>query len=251
MFRSIPRKRVGAGIQPPTLKSFFVIIFALASMVIISGCSLGAGPVAKPTATATPTAQQILTHAQNAKLTDETFTLTMQTAADATPQTTPSTIGSINATATGKATSNPERVALSMSMTAASTTIAFDEVFDGPTKTTYIKITAPAALATNTWQKNPSGSDLFSASSMQLLPSYDKVTNAKLVGGEQLNGVSVWHVQGTITQSGISETTDIFVRQSDYLPAKMVLHTTGATALDLTIVYTAVNSGITIEIPAV
>jgi hypothetical protein len=249
MFRRSLRARVGTGIQPSTLKSFFVIIFALAFMVIISGCSPVAGPAAKPTAT--PTAQQILAHAKSAKLTDETFTLTMQTPEQATPQPTPSITGSINATATGKATSNPERVAMSMSMTVAGTTIAFDEVFDGPTKSTYIKITAPASLATNTWQKNPVGSDLFSASSMQLLPSYDKVTNPKLVGSEQLNGVSVWHVQGTVVQAGVNESVDMFVRQSDYLPAKMVIHTTGDAALDLTIVYTAVNTGITIEVPTV
>lgn len=237
--------RAGAGrVSAP--KTFLVIMFAITALFIFSGCSSPLGGVAaKPTAT--PTAQQILTNAKNAKLTDETFTLTMHSSSQGTPSAT----GAIDATATGKATTNPERIAMSMSMTLAGSQIAVDIVFDGATKDTYTKITAPAALATNTWQKSTDTNGLFSAGDTQLLPSYDKITNPKFIGIEQVNGVSVWHVQGTTVASGADETVDVFVRKSDYLPVKMEVQSTGSTGIDMTIIYTAVNTGVSIDLPVV
>lgn len=244
------RDWIGTRVSAP--KNFFVIMLAVAALFIFSACS---SPLGRPAATPTPqlTAQQILTNAKNAKLTDETFTLSMKSTAPATPEATPSAIGSLSATATGKATTNPERISMSMNMTLAGTQVALDMVMDVPTKTTYTKITAPASLATNTWQKSADTSGLFSASDMQLLPSYDKITNPKLIGSEQVNGVDVWHVQGTTNVSGTDETLDVFVRKADYLPAKMVAHmpSSSGAGLDVTVVYTAVNTGISIDLPTV
>ena len=117
-------QRIGSNARPHPHKSLFVtalpIMLAMASLFVLSGCSSPLAGIARPTAT--PTAQQILTHAQNAKVTDETFTMTMQTSSQGTPSAT----GSVTATATGKATTNPQRIALSMSMTVTDTTIACD-----------------------------------------------------------------------------------------------------------------------------
>lgn len=44
---------------------------------------------------------------------------------------------------------------------------------------------------------------------------------------------------------------DIYVHQSDNLPAKMVIHSTGDSSASVTIVYTGVNTGVTVDIPKV
>ena len=68
-----------------------------------------------------------------------------------------------------------------------------------------------------------------------------------------MNGVKVWHVKGTYPAQGETPSSDmdIYVHQSDSLPAKMVIHTTGDSSGSVTIVYTGVNTGVTVDIPKV
>jgi hypothetical protein len=229
---------VGAGSGMSFARSFFIVTVGAVALLAFAGCGLPTTSTqAKPTAT--PTAQQILTKAQSAHLTDETFTLTVQGTSNGT---------TLSVTGSGKATENPARVAMSLSTEVSGTTVALDEVIDGATSTSYTKITAPASLATDTWTKTTSSSGPISGSDLQVLTQYSKISNPKLIGKEQVNGVDTYHIQGDV--SGGSGTIDVYIRQSDYLPAKMALHSTGDAAIDVAIIYTAVNTGISIDLPA-
>ena len=54
---------------------------------------------------------------------------------------------------------------------------------------------------------------------------YLQMTNATLVGTEHLDGVTVWHVRGTLkyllSESGV---IDVYLRQDTYLPVETVIH---------------------------
>lgn len=237
----------GPGMHASTRRFIFVIVLSVAALLAFAGCGLpGHLNLGTPKPTATPSAQQILANAEKAHITDEAFTMTMNGTTNGS---------AFTATGNGKATTNPQRISLSMSMNVSDTTVAFDEVMDIATKTSYTRITAPSILATNKWVKNSDTTGLLSSSDLQINPQYSKLTNAKLIGTEQINGVTTWHLQATSpassASSGLSGNLDIYLRQSDYLPVKMTLHATGDTAVDLTIVYTSVNTGITIDLPNV
>lgn len=189
----------------------------------------------------TPTVQQILAHAQSARLADETFVLSMDAMLGPVPFT---------VTGTGRATTQPERIAVTISVTLGDTTTVSDNVFDVATNDVYMKITAPANLATPRYEKNPDAALLITATDLQVFPPYAKLTHATLLGSERVNGVAVWHIQGTFVEDHSSKTTDIYVRQSDYLPVRQHLHATGDLTSDLTCDYTAVNTGISIDIPS-
>lgn len=244
MLRTHLQKRINAGSRTSGYRFMFVFALSVASLLTLAACSPFAKPGAISGPAATPTAQQILANAQKAHLTDETFTLTLTGTSSGT---------ALKATGNGKATVNPSRVSLSLSMDVSGTTVAFDEIIDDATKASYTQITAPAILATGKWVKGDSSSSSVSGSDLQVLPPYSKLTNVKLVGGEQLNGVSVWHIKATIPAEGTTTTgdTDLYLRQSDYLPAQMVIKTSGDTAATATIVYTSVNTGIKIDLPNV
>jgi predicted small lipoprotein YifL len=223
-------------------RSFFISILAVAALLTFTGCGLGGQTSTQAKPTATPSAQQILANAQKVKLTDETFTLTVQGTSNGT---------SLSVTGSGKATVNPPRVSMSLSTEVSGTTISLDEVIDGATSTSYTKITAPAAMATGKWTKATTDtSGPISSSDLDASSQYSKITNPKLIGSEQVNGVDTWHVQGE-TSGTSNSTIDVFVRKSDYAPVKMSMHTTGDSLSDVTIIYTAINSGFTIDLPTV
>ena len=243
MSRIIGREAVemGLGARARGRKLFVVAMLAVAALLLFTGCGVGSVST-PPKPTATPTAQQILTSAKNAHLTDETFTVTVQGTANGT---------TISVTGTGKATVNPARVSMSLSTQVNGTTVALDEVIDAATGASYTRITSPASLATGSWVKSSDSSSPIAATDLQASAIYGNITDAKLIGSEQVNNVNTWHVQGTIAKSGSNGTIDVYVRTSDYLPVKMVIHGTGDAAIDVTVLYTAVNSGITIDLPAV
>ncbi|HEX6544062.1 MAG TPA: LppX_LprAFG lipoprotein [Ktedonobacterales bacterium] len=245
MLRLYRHRLIAVGLRAIRPNLFFTIIFAATALFAVAGCGVPGGPGAtKPKPTATPSAQQILTNAKNAHLTDETFTLTLQGAASGTQ---------VKVDGTGKATENPARVSMSLSTEVNGTTISLDEIVDGASNTAYTRITAPPQLATKTWTKTSTSSSPISGSDLQANSQLAKLANVKLVGSEQVNGVATWHIQGTVDDSSLggNATVDAYVRQSDYLPVKITVHSTGDTALDLTIVYTAINTGIKIDLPNV
>lgn len=246
MLRRRFQQRIGVGRRAPAHRHAAIgVMLSLAALLALAACS----PFARPGSTstgpaATPTAKDIVTRAQNARLTDETFTLTLEGTSEGS---------AVKATGNGKATTNPARVSLSLSMEASGVTIALDEVIDSATNTSYTRITSPDILATKTWVKNEGSSSALSGSDMQVVPPYSKLKDVKLVGGEQLSGVAVWHIKATIPAEGTTSSgdADIYLRQSDYLPAQMVIHTSGDTTAAATVVYTAVNTGVKIDLPNV
>lgn len=230
-------KQVRSGVRASARISFLVFILS-ATLMAAAGCSLPARSAApRPTSTV----QQVLTRAQNARLTDETFDFTMELALDPIPP--------FSAVGSGHATAQPERIAVTMTMTIADEIEQTDQVFDVATGDTYMKITAPASQATNGWEKNPDAAFL-APSDWEAIPPYDKLSNVTLIGSEKLYGVAVWHIQGTFVDGNSYKISDIFVRQSDYLPAQQHLHaTTGRFTIDVIYDYSAVNCGIDIDIP--
>jgi hypothetical protein len=239
VFRQIRHKAVEGESRPLRLRPFFVTIVAVVALFTFAACGSPSNVLAtKPSGT--PTAGDILARAHKAHLTDETFTISMKGTSDGDAYT---------MTGTGKATENPPRTSMSLTMQIKGTTVTLDQVVDGTDNTTYSRITAPAQLAQKTWEKQAGTSDGGSGSDMLVGSIYDKVSNAKLIGSEQVNGVATWHIQGTLSVSDGDETVDIFVNQSDYLPAKMVVDAKGTDPVNMTLIYTAVNSGISIEIP--
>lgn len=228
---------VKAGLPVLSSKSILAIMLVVAALFVFAGCGAPSATQAKPTPTLT--AQQILTKAQAAHLTDETFTITMQGTANGT---------SLDVTGDGKGTESPARMAMTLSMVVSGTTLSMDMVVDLTTNTTYTRITAPAELASNKWTKATDNSSTLPTSDLQLSAQYSKLTNAKLVGSEQVNGKNTYHIQGGVPST--TGTVDLYIGQSDYLPVKMVLNSTGDSAIQMTITYTAVNTGITIDLPA-
>lgn len=236
MLRMTGKQDDGAGLRTSPGKLFFIVMLVVAALFVFSGCGAPGSTQAKPTPTLT--VQQILDKAQKAQLTDETFTMTMQGTASGT---------TLNVTGDGKGTENPARMAMTLSMEVSGTTLTMDMVIDMATNTTYTRITAPESLASKTWTKATDTSSGIPTSDLQLTAQYGKLTNAKLIGSEPVNGVNTYHIQGGIPSTG--GTVDVYVKQSDYLPVKMVVQSTGDTALQVTIIYTAVNTGVTIDLP--
>jgi uncharacterized protein DUF2092 len=228
---------VKAGLPAFSSKPMLAAMLVVAALFVFAGCGAPGATQAKPTPTLT--AQQILTKAQAAHLTDETFTITMQGSAAGT---------SLDVTGDGKGTENPARMAMTLSMVVSGTTLTMDMVVDLTTNTTYTKITAPAELASNKWTKATDTSSTLPTSDLQLSAQYSKLTNAKLVGSEQVNGKNTYHIQGGVPST--TGTVDLYIGQTDYLPVKMVLNSTGDSAIQMTVTYTAVNTGITIDLPA-
>lgn len=228
---------VKAGLPALSSKPILAGMLVVAALFVFAGCGAPGATQAKPTPTLT--AQQILTKAQAAHLTDETFTITMQGTASG---------AALDVTGDGKGTENPARMAMTLSMVVSGTTLTMDMVVDLATNTTYTKITAPTELASNKWTKATDTSGTLPTSDLQLSAQYSKLTNAKLVGSEQTNGKNTYHIQGGVPST--TGTVDLYIGQTDYLPVKMVLNSTGDSATQMTVTYTAVNTGITIDLPA-
>ncbi|HEX6122623.1 MAG TPA: hypothetical protein VFY89_05655, partial [Ktedonobacterales bacterium] len=112
------------------------------------------------------------------------------------------------------------------------------------------------------WIKLPIG-EVSSVLDTSVFDKFEQLTEAKNVGADTLNGVSVWHLQGKQTYSGISATEDFYVRQDNYYPVKIVLKGDGSVpteiagsadapsaTVNITITVAKINSGLTIALPA-
>jgi hypothetical protein len=195
-----------------------------------------------------PTAQQILADAQKANVKDITFTMAVETKS--------SEGANIKMTGQGKATMNPKRMAMTLNLgeEGMEDAAVMEAVVDEATNTFYSRFVKPDILAKG-WSKtsNQDASDALPGIQTQVTPPYSKLTNVTLTGEDTVNGVKVWHVKGTYPTQGETPSSDmdIYVHQSDNLPAKMVIHTTGDSSGSVTIVYTGVNTGVTVDIPKV
>jgi hypothetical protein len=82
---------------------------------------------------------------------------------------------------------------------------------------------------------------------------YLQMTNATLMGTEHLDGVTVWHVRGTLKYLlGFSGLIDVYLRQDTYLPVEMVIHEVSQDidTQEEAFHYTSFNAGLSIRLPA-
>lgn len=195
-----------------------------------------------------PTAQQILANAEKANVKDITFTMEVETKS--------SEGANIKMTGQGKATMNPKRMAMTLNLgeEGMEDAAVMEAFVDEESNSFYSRFTKPEILAKG-WSKtsNQDAGDALPGVQTHVAPPYSKLTNATLVGEDTVNGVKVWHVKGTYPAQDATPSSDmdIYVHQSDNLPAKMVIHSTGDSSASVTIVYTGVNTGVTVDIPKV
>jgi hypothetical protein len=198
----------------------------------------------------TPDAATILQKAKAVQINDETYTMSLSTTA----------AGQTNTlTVNGESTKNPQREQLDMTVSANGTNASYTLLEDTAGKADYVKFSNAGSLGlpTGKWIKMPTTSAQTLASGVDTLLNYSEVANPKLVGSEQLGGVAVWHLQATETLTATptagasgTGTADLYFRQDNYYPVKVTAKTAGTDAANATITWTAINSGITIAVPA-
>lgn len=215
-------------------------IVAMGLATILAGCAAGPLGAAKPTST--PTAQQILDHAKNAKIDDATFTMVLNSAFGGQ---------TFDGNGNGKITKNPQRADIVLAMTGSGLTLNVEVITDGATNATYTKISGldlPGFDPTK-WTKTTNGSSSASPFDTSQFTDYAQLDNAKLVGTETVNGHATWHLTGTTTSSGETANEDLHIAQDTYYPVKAIITTTGTTATTATITFTGINTGISIDLP--
>jgi hypothetical protein len=244
------RRRI---ILPAALISFVLLTAAL------SGC--GALNLGGAKATATPDAATILQRAATASYKDATFSLTVSTTIAGTMT---------NGTGSGALTKSPERakITLNIPFTLEGTTsnVTFDIVVDKATDSTYTRITGlPSVggipLGSDKWTKTSTSAAAGSSPvDVSSLIDVDKMKDAQLIGVETLGGVQVYHLQSkgssaTATADATPTTADtmidIYVRTDNYRVQKISSHSTGDTAADTALTFTAYDTGVTIDLPQV
>lgn len=247
--------------ERPGGRHTLLALLALAALFIVAGCGVNS------TAKKAPSATQILASANDAKIRDYSFTYNVSInlgnlVPTSNPGDTSSLFGSdaFTMNGDGKVTTDPQRADITLNMPLGSYTVTGEEVVDGTTS--YTKIAGLGALdgtGGDQWIKTDLGSlgatggfgSLFDTSTFT---SYKNLKGVTLVGKDTLNGVPVYHLKGaqSVNASGMSvnATTDLWVRQDNYFPAKLVEQFGGSVSGGATITFTAINSGFTIATPS-
>jgi len=227
-------------------RRFAGLVTLALGVLALAACDGPAGLGAPPTPTATPTASQILDHTKNAQIKDATFNLNFQGTAAGQ---------AVSGTGTGAITTSPNRDEIKLTFNVQGTTVTLDTIADNDTKTSYTKLSGlnlPGVDDTK-WTKGPLAGGSGSLVDTSQLTDFANLRDAKLVGVETVNGQKVWHLQGTASPSAgdtsASGTEDLFISQDKYYPVQVKIHTTGAAAADITLTFTAVNSGATVALP--
>lgn len=247
--------------ERPGGRHTLLALLALTALFIVSGCG------ANSTAKKSPSATQILASANNAKISDYSFTYNVSiNLGNLVPTSNPTDTsslfgsGSFTMNGDGKVTTDPQRADITLNMSLGSYTVTGEEIVDGATS--YTKISGLGALGGTSgdqWIKTDLGGlgaaggfgGLFDTSAFT---SYKNLKGVSLVGTDTINGVPVYHLKGTqtISASGISvnATTDLYVRQDNYFPVKLTEQFGGSASGSATITFTAINKGLTIATPS-
>ncbi len=278
----------------------FVSLLALA----VSGCGalrFGAAP------TPTPDAATILQRAGKANYHDATFTLAVSSPLEGstgaplasgtgaittsparthftmtysfdfssflptpTPSATPKAPPKATPKATPNATPSPTPIPLPTEMT-------IEIITDAATNTTYERMTGLPSVGgvslDDTWIKTTVSGDVAPGSPIDIsaltgLTDLGKAKTAHLIGVETLDGVSVYHLQSSVTTTttiggtSIASTTvtDDYVRKDNYRPTKIVSKASiqgvsatasSSTTSTTTLTFTAYDTGVTIDLPQV
>lgn len=216
---------------------------AVLAVCALAGCQ-AAGAGAKPAPTQMPTAEQILARARQVDVRDIADDFTISGTSSGRP---------VSVTGTEQVTRDPFRAAATFSMTTGNSTMAGDEVLDGATHTAYVKVREPSYLASDKWRKT---ADPVGLTSFDRVLAFEQLAGATLVGPERAAGADVWHLRGTVAEvstfggSSAGNAADVYLRRDMYAPVEVVLHgPASGDHLDITYVYTAINTGITIDLP--
>jgi hypothetical protein len=212
-------------------------------MLLLAACSTSTSDGdASSTSTVAPSAQarEILAKAQAVKLKDATLK---------TLATTKRGTQTVTLDGTARTTADPRRIEV---VGTASQVVPYHAVVDG--NVIYIKLN-------NKWLKVSVGS-ANAEFNYDFLSLVEQLQNPSLVGTETINDVQTYHLHGTVQapvtpsagQSIETTTEDLWVRQSDYYPVKIVAHGAGTNkgtsiTLDVTATFIAWNSGVTITPP--
>jgi hypothetical protein len=210
----------------------------------LSGCSAGALGLAQPTPT--PNAKTILANAQKVQYKDLEFKMTIAGSSSGT---------SVSGDGNGVITTSPKRAKISFNLTSSGQQVAFDTIEDIDGGFIYVKFTGTAipGLPTDKWIKSSANGALgalTNAFDPKQLTGIGQMSNATLKGSETVDGIAVWHLTGTSSSGGSTANVDFWVRQDNYYPYKAVVHATAGTGTgDVTITFTGVNTGATVDIP--
>jgi hypothetical protein len=237
-------------------------LFLVGSLALAACSPPGTPTVAKPKPSPTPTvgmsALEILQHVQAANLRDAHVTI---------GATLSSKDGKATSTSTGAMVVDPFQADLTTTTQLLGQQLNSEEIVAGDTF--YVK-----TGNSTTWRAYPLDQV---AASVPIDPSNltpDKIAqlaaNARVVGGETVGGVRVYHLQTTGTKtigelagrnSGlgalnipanqpVTYTADLYVQADNYQPTKLQIHAdAGQTKLDLVTSFTAWNQGVTITTP--
>jgi len=192
------------------------------------------------TATGAPDAASILQEVRSASasIRDATFKIAA---------TSPAASQALTGTGTGKLTRSPDRLQISLNGSVGGQRGPFDIIVDKAASATYVR----APQQSEKWLKVPSA-----AGSAEDIGNFN-LTQAALVGEEAINGVPTYHLRGTVASASsttpgatpvtASATTDLWVTKNTYYPVKSVTKTEGGTTV--TVDFTGVNTGVTVELP--
>jgi hypothetical protein len=212
-------------------------------MLLLAACSTSTnGDGATTTGTVVPSAQarEILAKAQAVKLRDATLKTLVTTKRGSQ---------TVTLDGTARTTANPRRVEV---VGTASLGVPYHAIVDG--NAIYINLN-------DKWLKYVAG-NANAEFNYDFIALIEQLQDPGLVGTETINGAQTYHLRGTVqasvtpgaNQSIETTTEDLWVRQSDYYPIKIVAHGGGSNkgttiTVDVTATFTAWNSGVTITPP--
>jgi hypothetical protein len=227
-------------------RRFSLVSLALPAllMLLLAACSTSTsdgGATATNTVAPSAQAREILAKAQAVKLKDATLK---------THVTTKRGSQTVTLDGTARTTADPRRVEVAGT---ASLGIPYHAIVDG--NVIYIQ-------ANDKWLKYTLG-NANAEFNYDFIALITQLQNPGLVGTETVDGVQTYHLRGTVqapvtpgaNQSIETTTEDLWVRQSDYYPVKIVAHGSGSSkgtsiTVDVTATFTAWNSGVTIAPPS-
>lgn len=213
------------------------LVVVLAAAVAFTAC--GVTNVAAPKKP--PTATEILAAVSKTDVKDMTYTMTMNATTDGK---------AFTGSGTGKFTKSPSRSDLAFTFTMDGQTITMETITDGTTSYTKMSGMDLPGLPSDKWMKGSGSLNPASFLDQSQLTDYSKLKGVTLVGPDTIGGVAVWHLKGSESDGGSDTTANIYVRQDNNLPQKVVIHGTGTFSGDVTITFTAINTGITITPPS-
>lgn len=180
-------------------------------------------------------ATQILDHIQKSHITD----VTLELAESYTDQG-----KKVAASGPMKFTQNPARFDATLTILVGGSHAVVEEIGDVAGGVVYAKAISPQEGTM--WRKVDISSNYFS---YEEVFSFESLSNAELVDTEALDGASVWHIRGDLIGGNVNSKCDLYVRKDTYRPVKVVTVNTGSIPVKDTMLYTAFNSGFSIDLP--